>query len=66
MKEFLDLLIWLWIFGVWLFYFYAIQQAYPNWNLILGWIILIGIGIAFIAWSYNPPDIPLFWDAPVA
>lgn len=50
------------IIGTGIFFFYVVQPPYPNWSLLIGWIIIIAIGIAFIVWSYTPPNIPLFLE----
>lgn len=50
------------ILGVWLFYWLVTQPTFPNWTTIVGWVILIALGIAFIAFTYNAPNIPLFTD----
>lgn len=48
------------ILGAWLFYWAITQPTFPYYTIILAWIILIAFAIAFIAFSYNPPNIPLF------
>lgn len=48
------------ILGVWLFYFIITQPAMPYWTTLIGWLILIIVGIVLIAFSYDHPDIPLF------
>lgn len=48
------------IFGVWIFYFYIVQPPYPNWTMLIAWIVLIAMFILFIILSHNHPDTPLF------
>lgn len=48
-----------------LFYHLVNRKQLPNWTMIIGWAVIITLGALLIAFSYNPPAVPLFQVATV-
>ncbi|MFX1456035.1 MAG: DUF6512 family protein [Promethearchaeota archaeon] len=51
------------IIGQIISYQIIIRNSFSNWYKNISWIVLFGLGIIFIVFTYIPPHLPLFLDS---
>jgi hypothetical protein len=64
-NAFIDILIYfvVAVIGVWIAYKIIAADPFMNFTLVIGWALIIAWSAMLIAFTYNPPNIPLFTSA---